>query len=113
VGRIIPGTAQDPGAKEAAVVGVPHRQWGEAVLAVISLTPGQRASEQELVDYCRDLLAPYKAPKAIRFLQNLPHTELGKIATEEIRARFGDAFIEVSTRSGEAGATTQEREKKQ
>jgi len=115
---IFPEEIQDvlqahPKVKEAAVVGVPHRQWGEAVLAVISLTPGQRASEHELVEYCRDLLAPYKAPKTIRFLQDLPHTELGKIATEEIRARFGDVFSEIGTWSDEAGSTTQGREKKQ
>ena len=115
---IFPEEIQDvlqahPKVREAAVVGVPHRQWGEAVLAVISLTPGQQASEHELVEYCRDLLAPYKAPKTIRFLQDLPHTELGKIATEEIRARFGDVFSEIGTWSDEAGSTTQGREKKQ
>jgi acyl-CoA synthetase (AMP-forming)/AMP-acid ligase II len=97
--------------KEAAVVGVWHREWGEAVVAVISLVPGQQASEQEMVEYCRVQLAPYKAPKAIHFLKDLPHTELGKIATEEIRARFKDTFGENSPRSHDAGAKDQEKER--
>ena len=78
--------------KEAAVVGVPHREWGEAVLAVVSLVLNEKASEQELIEYCRAQLAPYKAPKAIRFLKDLPHTELGKVATEEIRKQFAHVF---------------------
>jgi acyl-CoA synthetase (AMP-forming)/AMP-acid ligase II len=79
---------------EAAVVGVWHPKWGEAVVAVVSLLAGQQASELELIEYCRSQLASYKAPKAVRFLKDLPHTELGKIATEQIRARFKDIFVE-------------------
>jgi acyl-CoA synthetase (AMP-forming)/AMP-acid ligase II len=78
--------------KEAAVLGVPHTEWREAVLAVVSLVSDEDASEQELIEYCRGQLAPYKAPKAVRFLKDLPHTELGKIATEEIRKLFADVF---------------------
>jgi acyl-CoA synthetase (AMP-forming)/AMP-acid ligase II len=85
--------------KEAAVVGVPHREWSEAVLAVVSLASDEQASEQELIEYCRTQLAPYKAPKAIRFLKELPHTELGKIATEEVRKRFADVFAGSVSRS--------------
>jgi acyl-CoA synthetase (AMP-forming)/AMP-acid ligase II len=80
--------------KEAAVVGINHPKWGEAVVAVVSLLAGQQASEQELIEYCRSQLASYKAPKAVQFLKDLPHTELGKIATEQIRARFKDIFVD-------------------
>lgn len=81
-----------PSVREAAVVGVPHPVWGEAVLGVVALLPGASATEQELIDYCRAELAAYKAPKAIRFVDELPHTELGKIATEALRARFAHTF---------------------
>ena len=115
---IFPEEIQDvlqvhPKVKEAAVVGVQHREWGEAVIAVISLASGQQSSEQEVIEYCRSRLAPYKAPKAVRFLQDLPHTELGKIAIEEIRTRFKDTFAEKPPGSREAEATDQEREKNQ
>lgn len=113
---IFPEEIQDvlqahPKVKEVAVVGVPHGQWGEAVLAVISLAPGQNASEQELIDHCRSQLAPYKAPKAVRFLRELPHTELGKIATEEIRARFQNAFGESFPAPHDTKVTALEKEK--
>ena len=115
---IFPEEIQDvlqvhPKVKEAAVVGVQHREWGEAVIAVISLASGQQSSEQEVIEYCRSRLASYKAPKAVRFLQDLPHTELGKIAIEEIRTRFKDTFAEKPPGSREAEATDQEREKNQ
>jgi fatty-acyl-CoA synthase len=115
---IFPEEIQDvlqahPKVREAAVVGVPHREWGEAVLAVISLATGQQSSEQEMIEYCRSRLAPYKAPKAVRLLADLPHTELGKIATEEIRRRFNDAFAEKYAASHEAEATDRERKKVQ
>lgn len=115
---IFPEEIQDvlqahPKVKEAAVVGVPHREWGEAVVAVISLASGQQASGQEMIEHCRSQLAPYKAPKAVRFLNDLPHTELGKIATEEIRMRFEDMFAESRPGPRDADATAREREKKQ
>jgi acyl-CoA synthetase (AMP-forming)/AMP-acid ligase II len=102
-----------PKVKEAAVIGVEHREWGEAVVAVISLALGQQSSEQEMIEYCRSQLAPYKAPKAVRFLNDLPHTELGKIAIEEIRTRFKHTFDDKRPASREAEVTDQEREKSQ
>ena len=81
-----------PKVREASVVGVPHEVWGEAVLAVISLAAGQTATERELMDFCRSQIAPYKVPKAILFLKELPHTELGKVATEVIRSQFVQTF---------------------
>ncbi len=95
---IFPEEIQDllqahPKVREAAVVGVPHDEWGEAVLAAVSLRPGVAATEQELIEYCKTEIASYKAPKAVRFLDELPHTELGKIATETVRSQFRNAFI--------------------
>ncbi len=86
--------------REAAVVGVPHPVWGEAVLAAVSTIAGQTATEPELITYCQSQIAPYKAPKAIIFLDQLPHTELGKVATEVIRARYSHTFADSDSARG-------------
>jgi acyl-CoA synthetase (AMP-forming)/AMP-acid ligase II len=73
---------------EAAVIGVPSAEWGEAVTAVVTLQPGATLEADELIAYCKTQLAAYKAPKQVEFVAELPHTELGKVATEVVRARF-------------------------
>jgi acyl-CoA synthetase (AMP-forming)/AMP-acid ligase II len=66
-----------PGVREAAVIGIPDEVWGESVRAVV--VPGDGASEQELIAFCRDRLARYKCPKSIEFRDALPKTPSGKV----------------------------------
>lgn len=68
-----------PAVMEAAVVGVPDPKWGEVPKAYVVLRPGAQATPEELIAFCREQLAHFKAPKAVEFLQELPKTATGKI----------------------------------
>ncbi|RJR54020.1 MAG: long-chain-fatty-acid--CoA ligase [Desulfobacteraceae bacterium] len=74
-----------PAVLEAAVIGVPDPKWGEAVRACLVLKPGEQATEEEIIRFCKDHLAHYKAPKSIRFLEGLPRTGSGKIYKKGLR----------------------------
>ncbi|MCL5126304.1 MAG: long-chain-fatty-acid--CoA ligase [Deltaproteobacteria bacterium] len=65
--------------KEAAVIGVKHLKWGEAVKAMVVLKTGQKATEKEIIEYCKQHIASYKAPKLVDFLDEIPKTSSGKI----------------------------------
>ena len=74
-----------PAILEAAVVGVPDEYRGENVVAFISLQPGAEITEDEIVAFCREHLASYKAPRQINFIDALPKTASGKILRREMR----------------------------
>jgi long-chain acyl-CoA synthetase len=71
---------EHPKVLEATVAGVPvGKERGERVKAYIVLKPGQTATEEEMIEYCRDNLAYYKVPKFVEFRDELPKTMVGKI----------------------------------
>lgn len=76
-----------PAVLEAAVFGVPHPLWGEAVTAAVALHPGTQATEAELIAHCQASLASYKKPTAILFLPTLPKGSSGKILKRELRSQ--------------------------
>jgi acyl-CoA synthetase (AMP-forming)/AMP-acid ligase II len=73
----------------AAVIAVPDEKWGEAVRAVIELRSGASVSEPDLIAHCRTLIAGYKCPKSIAFVDELPKLASGKINKLEIRKSHG------------------------
>ena len=77
-----------PAVMEAAVVGVPDEKWGESVKAFVVLKEGAGASEEEIIDFCREHLASYKKPRSVEFWGELPKTGSGKIKKDEIREPY-------------------------
>lgn len=81
-----------PKVAEAAVIGLPHERWGEAITANVILLPGQEATEEELLSFCREHLAGFKVPKAIVIVDEFPRTGTGKIQKHMIRKDMEDYF---------------------
>jgi long-chain acyl-CoA synthetase len=78
-----------PAVLEAAVFGVPDERWGEAVHAVVVPRPGTAPTGEELVAWCRDAIADYKAPKRVELRDvPLPKSGAGKVLKRELRAPY-------------------------
>jgi len=81
-----------PAISEAAVIGVPHEKWGETVKAIVILKTGQKATEEEIIEFCKKNLASYKKPTSVEFVNELPKTASGKVLKRELRERYGGIF---------------------
>lgn len=68
-----------PKVKEAVVVGLPDEAWGEVIKAYVVLKTGESATPEELIDFCRKDLAPYKVPRMLEVRPELPKTIVGKV----------------------------------
>jgi long-chain acyl-CoA synthetase len=77
---------QHPKIQDAVSVGVPDEYRGETVKAYVVLKEGERATEEEIIGFCREKLAAYKAPKIVEFRDSLPKSAVGKILRKILRA---------------------------
>ena len=77
-----------PKVLEVAAFGVPDEKWGESVKAAVVLKQDEVATEEEIIDFCRNHLARFKLPKSILFLEELPKTGSGKLYKKGLRDLF-------------------------
>jgi len=79
------------GVVESAVIGVPHRDFGEAVVAVVVRAPGAKLDERELVAALKGRIASFKVPKRVHVVDELPRNTMGKVQKNVLRERFDSA----------------------
>jgi len=77
-----------PGVAEAAVIGVPHEMWGEAVKAVVVLKDGTNVSEAQIIEHCKRNLAGYKKPATVDFIKEIPKNLYGKVNRRMLKEPF-------------------------
>ncbi|MGH7926293.1 MAG: long-chain-fatty-acid--CoA ligase [Candidatus Binatia bacterium] len=75
------------GILEVAIIGIPDPLSGEAVKAFVVLKKGAQLTEKEVIDFCRDRIAVYKAPRYVEFIDALPRNPSGKVLKRELRLR--------------------------
>jgi fatty-acyl-CoA synthase len=81
-----------PAVAEVAVIGVPSEKWGETIKALVVLAEGQEATEQDLIAWCKEKAAGYKAPTSVEFRQELARTATGKLQKFKLRAPFWEGY---------------------
>jgi len=77
-----------PGVRMCAVIGMPDETWGERVVAAIIRDPNIDLTEETVIAHCRGLIARYKAPKQVEFLEGLPVTPTGKVKKATLREQL-------------------------
>jgi long-chain acyl-CoA synthetase len=87
---------EHPALADAAVIGVPHPLKKQVPLAVVTLKPGAEATEEDILSWCREHIAGYKSPRAVRIIspEEMPYGMTLKVRKLELRDRFADLFTE-------------------
>jgi long-chain acyl-CoA synthetase len=67
-------------------VGIADKYRGETVKAFVVLKPGEKATEEDIISFCKEKLAAYKVPKLVEFRDSLPKSAIGKILRKVLRA---------------------------
>ena len=77
-----------PGIDEAAVIGIPHPDWGQVPCAVVVLKKGADVDEDEVMAHCRSRLAGFKRPESVIFIDLLPRNPMGKVLKKKLREEY-------------------------
>jgi len=95
--KVFPSEVEDmmlghPKIKDLVIVGIPDDLKGEAPKAFIALKEGEQATAEEIVAFCKPIMAPYKVPVAVEFIDEVPRSAAGKALRKELRAKeWGEA----------------------
>lgn len=79
---------EHPAVHEVAVIGIPDDYWGEAVKAIVVLKEGTKATEAEIIEFCKDNMSSYKKPKSIDFIDSIPKNPYGKVLKTDLRQKY-------------------------
>jgi len=90
--------AKHPAVQECAIIGVPDRQWTQSVKAVVVLREGQTATAEDIIEHCRSLIASYKKPRTVEFVDMLPRNGW-LVDYDALDEQFGGGGYPTSLRS--------------
>jgi fatty-acyl-CoA synthase len=79
-----------PAVAEAAVVGLPHRKWGERPLACVVLREGKSATKEDILAFLDGRVAKWWLPDDVAFVDEIPKTSVGKFSKKDLRTKFSD-----------------------
>ena len=79
---------ENPKVQEACVIGIPHHEWGESVMAVAAVKPGQELTIKELREFLKPRIADYKIPRYLELVQGLPRNATGKVLKYKLREQY-------------------------
>lgn len=87
-GEVENSIMKHPSVSDCAVIGIPDAKWGERVLAIVVLNPGAVLSAADLEAHNRALIAGYKVPRTVEFVEQLPKSAAGKTLKNELRNQY-------------------------
>jgi long-chain acyl-CoA synthetase len=74
-----------PAVGEVSVIGIPDEKYGEEIMAFIVRMPGRELTEQDVIEFAKSKMTPFKAPSRVKFIEGLPKTLVGKVLKKELR----------------------------